>query len=333
MSDKGAAIQLTVSRDRFATDGTFTISRGSRTEVNVVTVSLQIGDHIGMGECVPYARYGESMDSVCEQIKAFSGVLAAGEMDRMALQDALAPGAARNALDCAFWDLEAKCSGKPVWELAGLPKPEPVTTAFTLSLDTPENMLAAARKNAFRPLLKLKLGGEGDLERLTAVRTGAPDCRLIVDANEGWTGEDYDNLAPRMLELGVALVEQPLPAGSDDALNGRARPLPVCADEACHDRNSLASLAGRYDVINIKLDKTGGLTEALAMRTAARAQGFGIMVGCMVGSSLAMAPAHLVAQSVEFVDLDGPLLLAEDRELAIRYEGSKMYGPTAALWG
>jgi len=332
MSGRQAGVTLSVARDRFATDGTFTISRGTRTEVDVVTVTLLSHGHIGRGECVPYARYGESVDSVCEQILALGGDLAAG-MDREALQLAMAPGAARNALDCALWDLQAKCSGKPVWQLAGLPEPLPVTTAFTLSLDTPDNMLASARRNATRPLLKLKLGGEGDLARIKAVRRGAPDSRLIVDANEGWSAEDYDQLAPAMLELGVALVEQPLPAGSDDALEGRARPLPVCADEACHDRNGLAALAGKYDVINIKLDKTGGLTEALAMRDAARAHGFGIMVGCMVGSSLAMAPAHLVAQGVEFVDLDGPLLLAKDRQTAIRYDGSLMHVPSTVLWG
>lgn len=330
--DTRAAMTLEISRDCFATAGTFTISRGSRTEVNVVTVKLMSDGFVGLGECVPYARYDESMDSVCDQIRALEADLAAG-LDRQALQSAMPAGAARNALDCAMWDLEAKRTGKPVWQLAGLEKPTSVVTAYTLSLDTPADMLASARKNAFRPLLKLKLGGEGDLERLRAVREGAPDCRLIVDANEGWSASDYDELAPLMLELGVALVEQPLPAGSDEALAERSRPLPVCADEACHDRDSLASLVGKYDVINIKLDKTGGLTEALSMRDAAREAGFGIMVGCMVGSSLGMAPAQLVAQGVEFVDLDGPLLLAEDRESAIRYEGSDMHPADAALWG
>lgn len=328
----GAVTTLDISRDRFATAGTFTISRGSRTEVNVVTVMLTSGGFVGRGECVPYARYDESMDSVCEQIRSLEADLAAG-LDREALQGAMPAGAARNALDCALWDLEAKRSGQAVWQLAGLAEPTSVTTAYTLSLDSAENMLASARKNAFRPLLKLKLGGEGDLERLRAVREGAPDCRLIVDANEGWSASDYDELAPLMLELGVALVEQPLPAGSDEALSARKRPLPVCADEACHDRDSLPSLVGKYDVINIKLDKTGGLTEALAMRDAAREAGFGIMVGCMVGSSLGMAPAHLVAQGVEYVDLDGPLLLAEDRESAMRFEGSEMYPADTALWG
>ncbi|MGQ7844272.1 N-acetyl-D-Glu racemase DgcA [Granulosicoccus sp. 3-233] len=331
-TNAGVVTSLEISRDRFATAGTFTISRGSRTEVNVVTVTLSSEGFVGRGECVPYARYDESMDSVCAQIRSLQADLAAG-LDRQALQSALPAGAARNALDCAMWDLEAKRAGKPVWQLAGLPAPTSVVTAYTLSLDTPANMLASARKNASRPLLKLKLGGEGDLERLRAVRQGAPDCRLIVDANEGWSAADYDELAPLMLELGVALVEQPLPAGSDQALAERGRPLPVCADEACHARDSLESLVGKYDVINIKLDKTGGLTEALAMRSAAREAGFGVMVGCMVGSSLGMAPAHLVAQGVEFVDLDGPLLLAEDRSAAIHYDGSDMHPADSVLWG
>ena len=313
-------------------DGTFTISRGSRTEAHVVTVSLEKDGAVGRGECVPYARYGESLDSVCEQLQSLTDALAQG-MDRIALQTALAPGAARNAVDCAFWDLEAKLAGKPAWQLAGLNSLSSVVTAYTLSLDTPEKMQQAAEENAARPLLKIKLGGEGDLERLRAVRAGAPNSRLIVDANEGWSATDYDALAPVMLELGVDLVEQPLPASDDAALEGRARPLPVCADEACHDRDSLANLKGKYDVINIKLDKTGGLTEALALKQAAVEQGFSIMVGCMVGSSLAMAPALLLAQDVGFVDLDGPLLLAEDRDTPIEFKGSDMYPAPPALWG
>jgi L-alanine-DL-glutamate epimerase-like enolase superfamily enzyme len=325
-------ITLGITRDIFATDGTFTISRGSRTEVQVVTVTLTCDGVKGVGECVPYARYGESVDSVCGQIMALEGELKAG-LDRQTLQSSLAAGAARNALDCALWDLEAKLSEKPVWQLAGLPEPASIVTAYTLSLETPDVMLEAARKNAFRPLLKIKLGGEGDMERLEAVRKGAPDAQLIVDANEGWSATEYDSLAPVMTSLGVVLVEQPLPASDDAALAGRDRPLAVCADEACHDRQSLASLAGKYDVINIKLDKTGGLTEALALRAAAEASGFGIMVGCMVGSSLAMAPAVLVAQGVDFVDLDGPLLLSEDRQTPILFEGSIVHPASARLWG
>ncbi len=315
-------------------DGTFTISRGSRTEAQVVTVRLEKDGKVGQGECVPYARYGESLESVCDQIEALRERIADG-LDRIQLQDVMAPGAARNALDCAFWDIESKLSGQPVWQLAGLDPLGTVITAYTLSLEPPEKMKIAAAKNAARPLLKIKLGGdgEGDIARLRAVREGAPDSRLIVDANEGWSAEDYDTLAPVMLELGVALVEQPLLASDDEALLGRDRPLPVCADEACHDRQGLADLVGKYDVINIKLDKTGGLTEALALKQEATAQGFGVMVGCMVGSSLAMAPALLVAQNVDFVDLDGPLLLAEDRDAAIVFEGSVMHPSSKELWG
>jgi len=313
-------------------DGTFTISRGSRTEAQVVTVRLEKDGHVGRGECVPYARYGETMESVCEQIQSLSAEIGKG-LERISLQKVMEPGAARNALDCAFWDLEAKLSGRTVWQLAGLSGLNTVTTAFTLSLDTPEKMQQSAAKNAARPLLKIKLGGEGDLERLRAVRAGAPYSRLIVDANEGWSADDYDKLAPVMLDLGVAMVEQPLPAGSDTSLEGRSRPLPVCADESCHDRASLSALKGKYDLINIKLDKTGGLTEALALKQAAIEQGFDIMVGCMVGSSLAMAPALLLAQDVAYVDLDGPLLLAEDRDTPIVFEGSTMYPASSDLWG
>ncbi len=325
-------ISLSVTRDTFAMDGTFTISRGSRTEAQVVTVALQSEGVHAWGECVPYARYGESLDSVCDQITSMAPQLADG-LDRMALQQALPAGAARNALDCALWDLEAKLSGKPVWQLAGLTEPASVITAYTLSLDAPEKMRKAAKDHASRPVLKIKLGGQGDMDRLRAVRDGAPNSRLIVDANEGWSAEDYDLLAPVMLELGVALVEQPLAADADTALAGRERPLAVCADESCHDRASLSEVSGKYDVVNIKLDKTGGLTEALALKNAAQEQGFRIMVGCMVGTSLAMAPALLVAQDVEFVDLDGPLLLAEDRQTPMQFEGSQMYPASAMLWG
>ncbi len=236
-------------------------------------------------------------------------------------------------MDCALWDLEAKTAGRRVWEMAGLERPGPVTTAFTLSLDTPEKMQAAAARHAHRPLLKIKLGGEGDMARLEAVRAGAPTTPIIVDANEGWTADVYSELAPHMLRLGVKMVEQPMPAGQDEMLAEIARPLPVCADESCHDRASLSALRGKYDLINVKLDKTGGLTEALALRGEARAAGFGVMVGCMVGTSLAMAPAVLVAQGAEVVDLDGPLLLAEDREQPLCYDEAGAHPPEAALWG
>jgi len=325
-------MQLDITRDAFRLEKTFTISRGSRDRAEVLTVHLRSGEHTGRGECYPYARYGESLDSVSAQIRSVAQALQGG-LDRNALREAMPAGAARNAIDCALWDLEAKTSGKPVWRLAGLPKPVAVTTAYTLSLDTPEAMRLSAVEHATRPLLKIKLGGEGDLDRLRAVREGAPQTTLIVDANEGWSAEDYDKLAPVMLELGVVMVEQPMPQENDAALLGRARPLTVCADESCHDTASLDALMGKYDMINIKLDKTGGLTEALDLKTAALERGFEVMVGCMVTSSLAMAPAMLVAQGAAIADLDGPLLLGEDRSTPIRYTGSVMEPASPSLWG
>ncbi len=319
---------ITVTPDVFKLAQVFTISRGSRTEAKVLTVRVTRDGVTGWGECVPYARYDETLDSVTAEIEG----LPAG-ITRAELQDALSPGAARNAVDCALWDLEAKQTGKRVWELAGLPAPKPEITAYTLSLDTPEKMQEQAAKNAFRPLLKIKLGTPDDMVRLEAVRAGAPTSRIIIDANEGWSAEVYADLAPHLVRLGVGLVEQPLPAGDDDALIGMERPVPVCADEACHDRASLPALKGKYDIVNIKLDKTGGLTEAIALRQAAEAEGYGVMVGCMVGSSLAMAPATLIAQGVAYTDLDGPLLLAEDRNEPLKFDDAGVHPPNAALWG
>ncbi len=313
---------------RYAFDGHFTIARGSRTHVEVVEVSLTRGGVTGHGECVPYARYGESVESVLAQIASLPEDVTLAQ-----LQQLLPAGAARNGVDCALWDHAAKASGEPVHKLLGLPAPKALTTAFTLSLDTPEAMQAKAAANAARPLLKIKLGTPDDLPRLRAVRAGAPNAQLILDANEGWTPDSYLALVPQLAELGVALVEQPLPAGVDDALRDLPRPVPICADESCHDRHSLAALVGKYDLINIKLDKTGGLTEALALKEAALAQGFGLMVGCMASSSLSMAPAVLVAQDAAFVDLDGPLLLSQDHENGLIYEQSKLIPATPALWG
>ena len=321
-------MRIDVTRDVFKLAQIFTIARGSRTEAKVLTLKLSDGDHMGWGECVPYARYGESLESVTDQIMGLPA-----DFTRESLYDLLPAGAARNAADCALWDLEAKRAGKPVWQLAGLKAPGPEITAYTLSLDTPEAMQAQAAKHAFRPLLKIKLGTPDDMPRLEAVRAGAPKSTIIVDANEGWSAEVYADLAPHLVRLGVELVEQPLPAGEDHALLGMQRPVPVCADESCHDRNSLSDLKGKYDVVNIKLDKTGGLTEALALRDAAIAQGYEVMVGCMVGSSLAMAPATLVAQGVSVVDLDGPLLLAEDRDEPLIFDNAGVHPPSAALWG
>jgi len=319
---------ITVTADVFRLAQVFTISRGSRTEARVLTVRITRGGITGRGECVPYARYGETLESVTAQIAGLDPAIT-----REALQTALPAGAARNAVDCALWDLAAKEAGVRVWQLAGLPAPGPEITAYTLSLDTPDNMRAQAAKHAFRPLLKIKLGTPDDMPRLEAVRAGAPASKIIIDANEGWTPEVYTDLAPHLIRLGVALVEQPLPASADDMLAEIARPLPVCADESCHDTRSLRHLKGKYDVVNLKLDKTGGLTEGLALKAAAIAEGYGLMVGCMVGSSLAMAPATLLAQGVAYTDLDGPLLLAEDREHPLAFDEAGVHPPTAALWG
>jgi L-alanine-DL-glutamate epimerase-like enolase superfamily enzyme len=319
---------ITVAEDRFRLAQAFTISRGSKTEARVLTVHVSRQGVTGWGECVPYARYGEMMESVRAQIMGLDP-----SISRKALQTALPAGAARNAVDCALWDLEAKDAGRRVWELAGLAQPGPVVTAFTLSLATPDEMQASAAANAHRPILKIKLGTPEDMPRLEAVRRSAPRSRIIVDANEGWTPEVYADLAPHLLRQGVELVEQPLPAGQDDMLAEIARPVPVCADESCFDRSSLPGLRGKYDAVNLKLDKTGGLTEGLLTRDLARAMGFKVMVGCMVGSSLAMAPAVLLAQGADWTDLDGPLLLAEDRRHPLCYDGAGVHPPDANLWG
>lgn len=312
--------------------GAFTLARGSRTQTDVITVALTDGVHRGWGEGAPLARYGETGASCVAAIEDLREALAGG-VDRQALRRLMPHGAARNAVDCALWDLEAKRSGRPVWALAGLPRPSPVETVLTISLGAPEAMAVAAGTEASRPILKLKLGGAGDLERVRAVRAAAPATRLIVDANEAWTAEIYDATAPGLAELGVELIEQPFPAADDGLLVGRPRPVPVCADESLHDREDLPKLVGRYDFVNIKLDKTGGLTEAIELADAAAAAGLGIMVGCMVGTSLGMAPAQLLACRAKFVDIDGPLLLARDRKHGLLYEGSLAHPPTPALWG
>lgn len=324
---------LTVREEVFPIRGTFRISRGARTEARILVCEIADGDVVGRGECTPYARYGETVDEVARAIAAIGPAIAGG-LEREGLQRAMRPGAARNAVDCALWDLEAKQAGRRVWELAGLPEPEPVTTAFTLSVDTPEAMGRAAAEAADRPLLKLKLtGDEEDADRVAAVRANAPKARIIVDANEALTLEAAVALAPALAEAGVELLEQPLHAEADEALRGVPFPLPLGADESCHDTATLPRLVGLYQVINIKLDKTGGLTEALRLRAAAEAAGFRVMVGCMLASSLAMAPAHLVAQGAAFVDIDGPLLLARDRSPGLRYERSLVHPPEPGLWG
>ena len=323
---------LDVRREAWAVRGTFVISRGAKRSIEVVVVDITEDGFTGRGECRPYDRYGETPDSVEAQIRSIADKIRSG-LGRGELGSRLPPGAARNALDCALWDLEAKRAGRPVWALAGLAEPGPLVTAYTLSLGSPEAMAAAAREACERPLLKLKLGGRDDLQRLQAVRQAAPDARLIVDANEAWTPDELTRLAAPFTQLGVELIEQPLPAGDDEALDGYAGPPLLCADESAHDRASLPGLAGRYGAINVKLDKAGGLTEALALTAAARAAGLKVMVGCMLATSLAMAPAVLLAQAADWVDLDGPLLLADDRAAGLRFDGSRVFPPATALWG
>ena len=325
-------LTLSVAVERWPIAGSFTISRGAKTEAIVVVAELSDGAARGRGECVPYARYGETVEGVVAAIEAMRPALAAG-LDRPGLQSAMPAGAARNALDCAFWDLAAKREKRPIHALAGLPVPHAVTTAFTISLASPDAMAQAAEKAASRALLKVKLGAPGDAGRIAAVRKAAPKTALIVDANEGW---DEANLVANLeacADAGVVLVEQPLPEGRDQPLATLKRPIPVCADESAHGLVSLPELAGKYDAVNIKLDKAGGLTEALAMVAAAETMGLAIMAGCMVATSLAMAPAMLVAQAARYVDLDGPLLLARDRDPGLKYADSLVYPPEPALWG
>ncbi|PWK69862.1 N-acetyl-D-Glu racemase DgcA [Aminobacter sp. AP02] len=323
---------LSVEDERFPIAGTFTISRGSKTEAEVITCTIAESGFVGRGECVPYKRYGETLASVREQIEAARRAVEDGA-SRTDLLNLMTPGAARNAVDCALWDLEARTSGIHVTSRLGLTAPRPLETAYTLSLGEPEAMAAQARANAARPLLKVKIGGDNDIARIRAVTVSAPNSRIILDANEGWTEDNIAENLTAAAELGIALIEQPLPAGADQILGRIAHPVPICADESVHIAADLGKLKGVYDAVNIKLDKSGGLTAALELRDQARALGFQVMVGCMVGTSLAMAPAVLLAQDADFVDLDGPLLLARDRAPGLIYEGSMVSPPLPELWG
>ena len=324
---------ISVEEEHFPIAGSFTISRGSKTSADVLTCVITDGEAAGRGECVPYKRYGETLEGVRAAIEQVAQSVreGAGHRDLLSLMPA---GAARNAVDCALWDLEAKLSGVPVANAIGRPHPRALVTAYTLSLGSAEAMAEQARANAHRPLLKVKIGGgDGDIERIRAVAESAPRSRFILDANEGWTAANLERNMEAAAACGVALIEQPLPAGDDAVLAEIAHPVPICADESVHDTATLQKLVGRYDAVNIKLDKTGGLTEALELHAKARELGFQIMVGCMVGTSLAMAPAVLLAQDAEFVDLDGPLLLARDRVPGLAYEGSLVSPPLPTLWG
>lgn len=328
--ERRMALNLRIDVERWPIAGSFTIARGSKTEAVVVVAELRDGEHAGRGECVPYARYGETVEGVCAAIEAMRGALGG---DAWTAVSAMPAGAARNALDCALWDLTAKQRGTPAYVLAGLPALRPLVTAYTLSLASADAMAQAAHAARERPLLKIKLGADGDPERLAAIRAAAPSSELIVDANEGWTAANLARNLDACVAAGVTLVEQPLPAADDAALAEWRGPALICADESVHDRASLASLVGRYTAVNIKLDKTGGLTEALAMAAEAERLGFSIMVGCMLATSLGMAPALLVAQRARVVDLDGPLLLRRDRPHGLHYEGSIVSPPSPELWG
>jgi L-alanine-DL-glutamate epimerase-like enolase superfamily enzyme len=309
----------------------FRISRGSRTEAQVVVVTVGDDEHVGRGEGVPIKRYGQSVESVLAQIES---VKTEKNLDRQRLQQMLPAGAARNALDCALWDLEAKRSGKRVWELANVPIAPEVETSFTISLDTPEKMAAAAAVAAELPILKLKLQGDDfDLARVKGVRESAPAARLLIDANESWSPEHYRKIVPELHELGVELIEQPFAANADEVLATLDHRIPVCADESCHTTADLRRLTNRYEMINVKLDKTGGLTEALHLYERARESGFELLIGCMVGTSLGMAPARIVASPADYIDLDGPLLLARDREHGLAYTNGSLGLPSSQLWG
>jgi L-alanine-DL-glutamate epimerase-like enolase superfamily enzyme len=325
-------VSVEISVERWPIAGTFTISRGSKTEAAIVLCTLSDGTFTGRGECVPYARYGESLDSVCEEIERLRDALANGAT-RHDLPALIGAGAARNAVDCALWDLEAKRSDKTVADVLGLSPLHDLTTAVTVSFGDAQTMAAAARNFADRPLIKVKVGGENDAERIRAVADAAPSSRIILDANEGWSDDNIVENMSAAAKAGVVLIEQPLPAGKDAILTKIPHPVPICADESAHGTDDLHTLPGRYDSINIKLDKTGGLTEALRMQKRARELGFGIMVGCMVGTSLAMAPAVLLAQDADFVDLDGPLILREDRKPGLLFQGSRVSPPKPELWG
>lgn len=322
---------LKIIQERYPIAGKFTISRGSKTEAAVVVCEIGNGSHRGRGECVPYARYGESIESVTAQIEVAREAIEQGA-SRLDIQKIMPAGAARNAVDCAFWDLEAKVSGRRVAEMLGLTA-QPLETAITVSLGTAAEMAESTAKVAHYPLIKVKLGSENDIERIHAIAAAAPDSRIIIDANEGWTDDNIVENMRAAAQAGVVLIEQPLPAGKDDILTRIERPVAICADESAHTSEGLEDLARHYDAINIKLDKAGGLTEGLAMRDKALNLGLKIMVGCMVGTSLGMAPAILLAQKASIVDLDGPLILARDREPGLRYEGALVYPPEAAVWG
>src|SRR5689334_12103195 len=326
-----ATLSISAGEETWSLKETFRISRGSRTDARIIVVTISDGQFTGRGEGVPIRRYKQTPDSVLAQIETIKQET---NLNRQTLQNLLPPGAARNAIDCALWDLEAKRLGKRAWELAGIPTEPEVVTSFTISLNSPEKMGRAAAGHATAPILKLKLGGDDlDLPRVEAVRRAAPGARLLIDANESWSPEHYRHVTPKFKTLAVELIEQPFPADADDVLETLDHPVPVCADESCHTSGDLSRMKGRYDVINVKLDKTGGLNEGLCLCEKARADGFKLLIGCMVGTSLGMAPPRLLASNADFADLDGPLLLARDQDHPLQYINFKIKLPSVELWG
>ena len=324
-------MQIDAEKETWPLRETFRISRGSRTETQVVVVTIDDHEHTGRGEAAPIRRYNQTPDSVLSEIEL---IKQQKDLEREKLQKLLPPGAARNALDCALWDLEAKRSGKRVWEIVNLPAKPDAETSFTISLDTPEKMGHAAKSHATAPILKLKLSGDdSDLARVEMVHKAAPNARLLVDANESWSPEHFQRVAPKLKHLGVELIEQPFPANADELLEQLDHPVPVCADESCHTSADVSRLKNRYEVINVKLDKTGGLTEALLLCQRAREMGFKLLIGCMVGTSLGMAPARLLASTADYTDLDGPLLLSRDRDHGLSYSKGRISLPARELWG
>jgi L-Ala-D/L-Glu epimerase len=329
---KGSRMKFKFHRVDWEYTSVFRISYQTQAHAQTVFVELEDGGLIGHGEAMGVSYHGETAETLLEQLSTVRKAVSNG-VSRTDLYSLLPAGGARNALDCALWDLEAKRAGRRAWDLAGLPSVRPITTDFTLGLDTPEAMGRSAAAKLQFPVLKLKMDGHGDLDRIAAVRRAHPNVQLIVDANQAWKMEDLREMVPRFVNHGVVLIEQPLPVGKDDALTGFNSPIPLCADESCQTSESLSALRGKYEYVNIKLDKTGGLTEALRLTRLAQEQGYKLMVGCMGGSSLAMAPAFIIAQLCDFADLDGPLLAKSDIDNGISYEGSQMQIPDQRLWG
>jgi len=325
-------VKMTIHRVDWEYAAVFKIAYRTRTHSETLLLELEEDGLVGRGEALGVFYHGETIDSLCAQLESLAPQLKGG-ISRETLPGRIGPGGARNALDCALWDLEAKRSGRRAWELAGFSSVSPLQTAYTLSVDTPDAMACAASAVTKNSILKLKLCGEGDVERVRAVRDARPEAQLIADANQAWNERQLHEFVPQLAQLGVQLIEQPLPLGQDEPLRRFESPVPLCADESCQTSDSLPGLLGKYQYINIKLDKTGGLTEGLRLARAARERGFELMVGCMGGSSISMAPAFTLGQLCKFVDLDSPLLLKSDVSDAIEYRGSEMLLPSAAVWG